>query len=167
MTSLFLSLVLTVGLAAPAAMPVAEATRQDALVTVTKPLTPTIQDDRVAAMTHLDDALSLLQIAHDHLKQGQTTLARAEVMGASGKISTAHVLLFKDKRFGRDLAPLTLRVDDVFAAIDRNPGAAASQVDRLRQDLDAVYDAQTAHLGGGAGRGLEDLDHLDKHRVTL
>lgn len=167
MTSLFLSFALTVGLAAPAAMPVSDAARQDAMVTVTRPFTPTVQDDRVAAMTHLDDSLTLLQLAHDHLKEGRTSLARAELTGVSGKLSTAHVLLFKDKRFGRDLAPLTLRVDDLFAAIARNPSAAASQVARLRDDVDAVYARQMVHLGGGAGAVLEDLDHLRQHQRTL
>lgn len=164
MTSMFLSFALAITMAAPVAGPVSDAARQDAMESVTKPLTRTVQDDRVAALTHLDDSLTLLQIAHDHLHQGERGLARAEVMGVSGKLSTAHMLLFKDKAFGRDLSPLTLRIDDVFAAIDSDPKAAADQVNALRNDLLGVYNSQTAHLGGGAGGGLEDLDNFRRTR---
>ena len=163
--TLFFSLVataLTVGAVSPAMAPADTAARHDALVTVAKPLTPTIQDDRQAAVTYMDDALSLLQLANKHLTNGQRSLARAELMSASGKLSTAHLLLFKDKDFSRAIAPLSIRAEEAYTASAGDMGRTRTLVSRLQQDLRPLYRQQLASMGGGAGRALEDLDQLKR-----
>lgn len=154
-----LSTMVALGAATPA-LAASEADRTDALVTVAKPFTPTVQDDRQAAVTYLDDALTLLQMATVHLERGEHAAARNELMGASGKLTTAHLLLFKDKGFSRDLAPISIRAEEAYVMAAKDADRARAMAASIRDDLRPVYRAQVARLGGGAGRGMEDLDNL-------
>lgn len=156
-----LAATLAVGAVSPAKAPSDAATRQDALVTVVRPLTPTVQDDRQAAVTYMDDSLSLLQLAYKHLTNGQRSLARAELMSASGKLSTAQLILYKDHRFTRALAPLSIRAEQVYQAASGDTEHTRALVSALQHDLRPLYREQVANLGGGgAGKALEDLDQL-------
>ena len=157
-----LTTMVALGAAGPSLAAQTEAARHDALVTVAKPLTYSVQDDRMAAVTYLDDAMTLLQLAAGHLERGDRATARAELMSASGKLSTAHLLLFKDRAFSRDLAPLSIRAERVYEAAARDGRSARSMAIALRDELRPLYRAQLARLGGGAGRGLEDLDQLQR-----
>lgn len=148
------------GAASPALAAHSEADRTDALVTVAKPFTPTVQDDRQAAVTYLDDALTLLQMATVHLERGEHVQARTELMGASGKLTTAHLILFKDKGFSRDLAPISIRAEQAYEMAAKDADRARKMAASIRDDLRPVYRAQVARLGGGAGRGMEDLDNI-------
>jgi hypothetical protein len=155
-----LAATLAVGAVSPAKAPADNAARQDALVTVVRPLTPSVQDDRQAAVTYLDDSLSLLQLAYKHLTNGQRSLARAELMSASGKLSTAQLILYKDRAFTRALAPLSVRAEQVYQGANGDLEHTRALVSALQHDLRPLYREQVAHLGGGAGKALEDLDQL-------
>lgn len=150
------------GAATPALAAQGDAARNDALVTVSKPLTYTVHDDRQAAVTYLDDALTLLNLAVASAEKGERSVARAELMSASGKLSTAHLLMFKDRAFSRDLAPLSIRAERVYEASATDLRQARRMAAELANDLRPLYRTQVAKLGGGAGRGLEDLDQLNR-----
>lgn len=155
-----LAATLAVGAVSPAKAPSDAAARQDALVTVVRPLTPSLQDDRQAAVTYMDDSLSLLQLAYKHLTNGQRSQARAELMSASGKLSTAQLILYKDHGFTRAIAPISIRAEQAYQAASGDLEHTRSLVSALQHDLRPLYRDQVAHLGGGAGKALEDLDQL-------
>jgi hypothetical protein len=157
-----LAAALSVGATAPhhAAKATNSAARQDALVTVTKSITTTVQDDRTAAVTYLDDTLSLLSLAQAHLADGHADQGRAELMSASGKLSTAHLLLFKDRDFSRAIAPLSIRAEEAYQASRHDASQARDLAEALASDLRPIYRTQTARLGGGAGSALEPLNNI-------
>lgn len=155
----FFALMLALPMAPALAHHPAEA-RRDAMTTQVPALTYSLSADRQAAVTYLDDTLSLLEMAAGHLRDGYRDRGRRELMSASGKLTTAYLLMFKDPAFADRVAPLVERTDAAMARIDGDRLAAAAEADALRKDLRGVYRDQLAQLGGGgAGRTLEDLDH--------
>lgn len=138
--------------------------RADAYTTLTDPITPTLAEKRVAAVTYIDDALALLDMAHAHLQEAEhdallRRLALSELMAASGKLTTAQLLLFKDRAAARRLAPVALRVERAERLVARAPLQAASLIARDRPAIANLYRAQLATMGGGAGMApREDLN---------
>jgi hypothetical protein len=137
--------------------------RADAYMTITDPIAPTLAEKRVAAVTYIDDALALLDMAHDHLQDAgadalQRRLAVSELMAASGKLTTAQLLLFKDRAAARRLAPIARRVELAERLVHTAPHQAANLIARDRNAIAGLYRAQLATMGGGAGMApLEDL----------
>ncbi|MDB5096158.1 MAG: hypothetical protein JWM80_579 [Cyanobacteria bacterium RYN_339] len=139
--------------------------RANAFTTMTHPLTPSAAEKRVAAVTYMDDALALLEMARTHLREGQESpqmqrMALSELMAASGKVTTAYLLLFHDREASRRVAPLAAQIELAERVCLSHPAMAAALIDRNRPALAAIYTGQLATMGGGAGSGaLEDLKH--------
>lgn len=134
----------------------------DAFDTLQDPLTYTMEEDRLAAVTYMDDALSLLDLAETHLKGDNVEIGRAALVGASGKLTNAYLLNFKDKDFSSRISPLAMRVDEALLALEQDPERAIGIISALSPQVASVYQTQIAQMGGGAGAGLEDLDHIDE-----
>lgn len=134
----------------------------DAFDTIQRPLTYTVEDDRIAAVTYLDDAIALLNLVETNIQSENMELARAALVGASGKLSNAYLLHFTDKQFSQDVGRLAMRADEALTQLERDPQQAAGIIVSMRTTLASAYQAQVAQMGGGAGAGLEDLDQLDQ-----
>lgn len=132
----------------------------DAFDTLQDPLTLTIEEDRLAAVTYMDDALSLLDIAETQLKGEHVEIGRAALVGASGKLTNAYLLNFQDKAFSSRIGPLAMQIDEAIMALAHDPERAVGIISALTPQVASVYQTQVAQMGGGAGAGLEDLDHL-------
>jgi hypothetical protein len=139
--------------------------RANAFTTITHPLTPTAAEKRVAAVTYMDDALALLELAHQHLRESASSpavrrMALSELMAASGKVSTAQLLLFHDKEAARRVRPLAMQIELAERLCMRDPMMASRLIERDRPALAAVYTSTLATMGGGAGRvPMEPLKH--------
>lgn len=146
-------------------IPITDQDRANAFTTVVNALTPTAADKRVAAVTYMDDALTLLDMARTHLREGQgqpeiQRMAMAELMAASGKVSTAYLLMFHDREASAKIAPLAEQIALAERICYRNPQLASSLIQRDRPRLAAIYTSTLATMGGGAGTvPLEPLKH--------
>lgn len=154
------------GCAAPALaqlMPVeVDSTRADAFETQAPALTWTLADDRRAAVVFMDDAMTLLALAEEHLLGQSPGIATPELMAASGKLTTAYLLLFRDRAAADALRGLATRVGGAAPLATMNPAEAARLARDTRGQVSMAYRTQLAALGGGAGGGfLEELEHVD------
>lgn len=140
----------------------AEAMRVDAFSSQTPALTWTLADDRRAAVVYLDDAMTLLELAEEHLQDVRPATATPALMAASGKLTTAYLLLFRDRPGAAALRELATRIGGAAPLATMAPGEAARLVREIRGQVALAYRTQLAALGGGAGGGfLEELEHLD------
>lgn len=141
--------------------------RADAFVTVAPTFTYTIEVDRQAAVAYMDDALVLMDLAEDSLRAGSVGPAKAELIGASGKLTEAQLLLFKDRQFSDRIAPLALRAQEAFDMASENPERAASIIAEVQPQVASLYDTQLATMGGGAGTGMmEDLNYRQNRQMN-
>ena len=62
-------------------------TTSDAFDTQVPPLTYTVAEDRLAAITFMDDALKLIELGEAAIQTGDMMQARSALMGASGKLT--------------------------------------------------------------------------------
>lgn len=134
----------------------------DAFDTVQDPLTYSMQDDRIAAVTYLDDAMTLIALAETHLRSQHAELGRAALMGASGKLTNAYLINFRDHEFSRDIGPLATNIGEAVNVMDQDPERAVGILSSLLPQVASLYETQVAQMGGGAGMAPEDLDHLDE-----
>jgi hypothetical protein len=130
----------------------------DAFVTTVPPLTYSVQDDRHAAVCYLDDAVGLIDLSRQQLRAGNVPLARVALMGASGKLTTAYLLNFRDRAFSQRVEPMTMSVQDDLNALNGNINASLSSLDTLRGQVASIGQQQLAMLpnatsGGGGGGG--------------
>lgn len=140
---------------------ITEQDRANAFTTQVNALTPTAADKRVAAVTYMDDALALLDMARTHLREGQgkpeiQRMAMAELMAASGKVSTAYLLMFHDRDASAKIGPLAEQIELAERMCYRNPQMATSLIERDRPKLAAVYTSTLATMGGGAGKAPKE-----------
>lgn len=152
-------------LAAPAsAQPASaedDALRVDAFTTEVPALTWTLAEDRRAAVVFLDDAMTLLQLAEERLAGPTPASATPELMAASGKITSAYLLLFRDRAAAEALRDLATRVGGAAPLATMAPGEAARLARDVRGLTEVAYRIQLANLGGGAGGFPEGLEHVD------
>lgn len=176
-----LSLMLTAGLAAPAlaqsmdgAMPNDQSTTnqpstmnqtQSQLTganvnpfrTTVPPLAISPEQKRHSAVCYLDDAVGLLDLSRQQLRAGNVKGARVALMGASGKLSTAYLLNFRDRAFSQRIEPLTIQVQ---TALNGDINAGLRNLDSLRGQVASIGQQQLAMLpataagGGGGGGGV-------------
>lgn len=134
------------------AMTTAEA---DAFETITPPLTYSEAEDRQAAVTYLDDAIGLIDWANQQLSTGNLLGARAAIYGASGKLTTAYLLNFRDRGFSDTVQPVTLRFETALNNLESDPQAALNELSTIRNQVASAGQSQLAMMGGGAGQGTE------------
>ncbi len=154
------------GLAAPALAqesPIAiDAMRSDAFETQVPALTWTLAEDRRAAVVFMDDAMTLLVIAEERLEGTNPAAATPELMAASGKLTTAYLLLFRDRAGADALREIATRIGGAAPLASMNPAEAARLAREGRGQVAMAYRTQLAALGGGAGGGfMEELEHVD------
>jgi hypothetical protein len=130
-------------------------TEADAFETVTPPLTYSVAEDRQAAVTHLDDAIGLIDWANRQMSTGNLPGARAAIVGASGKLTTAYLLNFRDRDFAASVQPVTLRFETALNTLETDPQAALNELSTIRNQVASAGQAQLALMGGGAGQGTE------------
>lgn len=172
--ALALSLMVTAGLAAPAMAQTMDhsgamnnqqsvqtqrtqliGANVDAFQTTVPPLTYSVQDDRHAAVCYLDDAVGLIDLSRQQLRAGNQAMARVALMGASGKLTTAYLLNFRDRAFAQRLEPLTMQVQ---TALNGDLNTGMTNLDSLRGQVASIGQEQLAMLpgaatGGGGGGG--------------
>lgn len=132
------------------AMTTAEA---DAFETITPPLTYSASEDRQAAVTYLDDAIGLIDWANQQLSTGNIPGARAAIFGASGKLTTAYLLNFRDRGFSDTIQPVTLRFETAINNLESDPQAALNELSTIRNQVASAGRSQLAMMGGGGGGG--------------
>lgn len=132
------------------AMTTAEA---DAFETITPPLTYSASEDRQAAVTYLDDAIGLIDWANQQLSTGNMPGARAAIFGASGKLTTAYLLNFRDRQFSDTIQPVTLRFETALQNLESDPQAALNELSTIRNQVASAGQSQLAMMGGGGGGG--------------
>lgn len=131
---------------------VLDAHQQDAFYTETPALNTTPQAKRRAAVTYLDDAISLLNMAEAQLRTGATREATLSLMAADGKVSDAFLYTYLDRSFADRLGPMSLGTGMALAALEQHDTQLAlAAVSRLRPALASLYDTQLGQLGGGGG----------------
>lgn len=140
-----------------------DAQRADAFASEVPALTWTLAEDRRAAVVFLDDAMTLLELAEDRLASGAPAVS--ELMAASGKITSAYLLLFRDRPGAEALRDLATRVGGAAPLATMAPGEAARLARDVRGLVQMAYRTQLANLGGGAGGFPEGLEHVDPEPV--
>ena len=150
--------------AAPAAAEIAasdvDAARSDAMTTQVPPFTWSLAEDRRAAVVFLDDAMTLLALADERLGGLDPAGATAELMAASGKVTTAYLLLFRDRDGADALREVATRLGGAAPLATMDVEAARRLIADVRGQVALAYNTQLATLGGGAGGGfMEELEH--------
>jgi hypothetical protein len=125
----------------------------DAFETITPPLTYSASEDRQAAVTYLDDAIGLIDWANQQLSTGNMPGARAAIFGASGKLTTAYLLNFRDRGFSDTIQPVTLRFETALQNLETDPQAALNELSTIRNQVASAGQSQLAMMGGGGGGG--------------
>jgi hypothetical protein len=145
----------------------------DAFITTVPALTYSVQDDRHAAVSYLDDAVGLLDLSRDQLRAGNTAEARIALMGASGKLTTAYLLNFRDHAFSQRIQPLAMRASEDLATLEGDNTMAMATLDSLRGQVASIGQQQLAMLpeattggGGGGDTGWEPLNFLATEQPT-
>ena len=168
--TLLAALAASMALAAPAMAEVLStdvgAERVDAYTTQVPALTWTLAEDRRAAVVFLDDAITLLTLADERLQGDRPAGAAPELMAASGKLTSAYLLLFRDRRGAEALRDAATRIGGGAPLATMDVEEARDLVADVRGQVAAAYNTQLAALGGGAGGGfveggafLEELEH--------
>jgi hypothetical protein len=143
--------------------------RSDAYTTQVPALTWTLAEDRRAAVTFLDDATTLLELAEVRLGGDDPATATPDLMAASGKVTSAYLLLFRDRDAAEGLREVATALGGAAPLATMSAGEARALLVRARAQVAAAYRTQLAALGGGAGGGgggggtgyMEELEHLD------
>lgn len=165
-----MALAAVLGLAAPAAAEVGSASealpmdvvaeRFDAYTTQVPAFTWTLAEDRRAAVVFLDDATTLLDHAEARLLGEQPQAAAVDLMAASGKLTSAYLLLFRDRAGSDALRDAATRLGGGAPLATMDLEGARALIAGVRTQVASVYDTQLAALGGGAGGGfMEELEH--------
>jgi hypothetical protein len=147
-------------------------TTSDAFDTQVPPLTYTVAEDRMAAITYMDDALKLIELGEAAIQTGDMMQARSALMGASGKLTNAYLLNFRDRQFSQQIQPLTMRIQDAVATMDTNSSTTLSSLSDLRSQVASLGEAQIASMGGGGGGGMpgmagfETLERIGQGAMT-
>jgi hypothetical protein len=143
-------------------------TTSDAFDTQVPPLTYTVAEDRMAAITYMDDALKLIELGEAAIQTGDMMQARSALMGASGKLTNAYLLNFRDRQFSQQIQPLTMRIQDAVATMDTNSSTTLSSLSDLRSQVASIAETQLATMGGGGGgmAGFETIEIIGEEEIT-
>lgn len=143
-------------------------TTSDAFDTQVPPLTYTVAEDRMAAITYMDDALKLIELGEAAIQTGDMMQARSALMGASGKLTNAYLLNFRDRQFSQQIQPLTMRIQDAVATMDTNSPTTLSSLSNLRSQVASLAETQLATMGGGGGgmAGYETIEVIGEEAIT-
>ena len=132
----------------------------DAFETQVPALTFTAAEDRMAAITYMDDALKLIDLGQIALRDGDLNASRSLLMGASGKLTTAYLLNFRDRDFSNQMGPLAMRVETMMDQLDSDSQQAMVGLTNLRNQVASLAETQLATMGGGGGGmpGFEEIE---------